>query len=675
LMILLQNPNMPVPTNAVEIDAAILDIKAHLETGLTWLTNGYGRTYKNLDARNGTTVFYPEVYLGEQNNSHRYINISPDNDKQGQCFFYVVKETISQFQPGMYSFLSYDTAIIFSVNMELINNTVLQTEIFQQNLVAQVRDVLTRQLMGAAYQLTISSVDFLFENVYSEFDLADAQQLEKAPLSHFRFNCTIKLPETCPVPSIAPPITTCYSLLFDGVNESINCTDNVAFDLERNDSFSISTWIKIESYPLLLSPVVSKFDRAIRRGILLGIEPAGTVRFILAHDTTSPANYIFARTNISLLTEEWYNIIVTYNGSSDISGVKIYIDGQIVNFATIGNNLSATILNLENLNISNLDNLFFFNGNIANARIWNTELTSIQVSEEHNLGTILSPAVQQGNLIVNTDINNATFGTEWNIPDLTEITAGYTSVNMEVEDKVGECPIPVIPCYSLLFDGVIEYVNCTDNVAFNFERTDSVTLSAWVKFENIVSTQLFVSKYDTSINRGYYLALIGGKIKLSLQSNGGTVAATVETINSVNINQWYNITATFDGSSTAAGCNIYVDGVSVATTIVHDTLSATIINAVTFNIGATFGALFGLDGNIAKARTWNTELTSIQAAAEYNGGTILSPAVQGANLVIDTDINNATFGTQWSIPDLTGITVGYQSLNMEVEDKVADCPS
>jgi len=437
-MILLQNPNMPVPTNAVEIDAAILDIKAHLETGLTWLTNGYGRTYKNLDARNGTTVFYPEVYLGEQNNSHRYINISPDNDKQGQCFFYVVKETISQFQPGMYSFLSYDTAIIFSVNMELINNTVLQTEIFQQNLVAQVRDVLTRQLMGAAYQLTISSVDFLFENVYSEFDLADAQQLEKAPLSHFRFNCTIKLPETCPVPSIAPPVTTCYSLLFDGVNE---------------------------------------------------------------------------------------------------------------------------------------------------------------------------------------------------------------------------------------------YVNCTDNVAFNFERTDSFTLSSWVKFANIVSTQLFMSKYDNSINRGYYLALIGGKIRLSLQSNTGAVAVTVETTNSVNINQWYNITASFDGSSTAAGCNIYVDGVIQTLTIIQDTLSATIINATTFNIGASFGALFGLNGNIANARMWNTELTSIQVAAEYNGGTILSPAVQGANLVIDTDINNATFGTQWDIPDLTGITVGYQSLNMEVEDRVADCPS
>lgn len=201
-MILLQNPSIPTATNPVEIDAAILDIKAKLETNLTWLTHGYGRTYKNLDARNGTTVFYPEVYLGTQNNSQRYVNISPDNDKTGQCMFYVFRENIQQFNTNMYSFLSYDTAIIFSVNMDLINTRVLETEIFQQNLVAQVRDVLTRKLLAVNYNLTITSIDFLFENVFSEFNLADATQLEKAPLSHFRFNCTIQLPEACPVPGI-----------------------------------------------------------------------------------------------------------------------------------------------------------------------------------------------------------------------------------------------------------------------------------------------------------------------------------------------------------------------------------------------------------------------------------------------------------------------------------------
>ena len=176
-MILLQNPSIPVPTNAIEIDAAIIDVENDINSGLLWLTNGYGRAYKNVDVTQGSTVFYPEVYLGEQNNSQRYTNISPDNDKQGQCFFFVTKETISEFQTGMYSFLTYDTAIIFSVNLELINKSLLNTEIYQQILIAQVRDVLTRQIIGSSYQLKINSVDLLFENVFSEFDLKNAEQL------------------------------------------------------------------------------------------------------------------------------------------------------------------------------------------------------------------------------------------------------------------------------------------------------------------------------------------------------------------------------------------------------------------------------------------------------------------------------------------------------------------
>ena len=670
-MILLQNPNMPVPTNAVEIDAAILDIKAHLETGLTWLTNGYGRTYKNLDARNGVTVFYPEAYLGEQNNSHRYINLSPDNDKQGQCFFYVVKETITQFQPGMYSFLSYDTAIIFSVNMELINDVVLQTEIFQQNLVAQVRDVLTRQLMGSSYQLTISSVDFLFENVYSEFDLADAQQLEKAPLSHFRFNCTIKLPETCPVPSITPPVTTCYSLDFDGVMEYVDCGYNGIYNLiDYNLPFTFSVWAKADGLIGLQMLMAKRDPLGLGGSLYLGFN-GNTLRLSMA--SLPFASYTIDTTS-ALSVGVWYNITATFDGT-DATGLNVYVNGVLQPKVISFNTPMSSIVSTTPITFGAGLGQFYFNGKIAKSRIWKAELTSVQAASEYNSGTILSPAVQGADLIIDTDINNATFGTEWSIPDLTGITAGYESVNMEVEDRVEECPIPVIPCYSLLFDGVIEYVNCTDNVAFNFERTDSFTLSSWVKFANIVSTQLFMSKYDNSINRGYYLALIGGKIRLSLQSNTGAIAATVETTSVVNINQWYNITATFGGTSNAAGCNIYIDGVLQTLTIIQDTLNATILNANTLTIGASFGALFGLNGNIAKSRAWNTELTSIQAAAEYNSGTILSPAVQGANLVLDTDINNATFSTQWSIPDLTGITVGYQSLNMEVEDKVEDCPS
>ena len=435
-MILLQNPSVPTATNPVEIDAAILDIKAKLESNLTWLTHGYGRTYKNLDARNGTTVFYPEVYLGTQNNSQRYVNISPDNDKTGQCMFYVFRENIQQFNTNMYSFLSYDTAIIFSVNMELINSSVLDTEIFQQNLVAQVRDVLTRKLLGVNYNLTISSVDFLFENVFSEFDLADATQLEKAPLSHFRFNVNIQVPEACPVPTIAPPLVTCRSLVFDGVNEYLDCTNNTAFSFNDGNAFSLEAWVKLDNLSGFRF-IISKWLRATPtdiRGYYFGTNGNKLIFSFF----TSNSTLIQAENTNTLSTGQWYHLACTYDGSSDANGIKIYIN-NVENSNVLVNSISGVATNNVALQIGGQDS-FFTAGTIAKARVWNVELTASDVNTQYNGGTIQNTPVESANLVVDTDINNATFGAQWNIPDLTSVTAGYTSVNMEVEDRVDECP-------------------------------------------------------------------------------------------------------------------------------------------------------------------------------------------------------------------------------------------
>lgn len=436
-MILLQNPSIPTATNPVEIDAAILDIKAKLESNLTWLTHGYGRTYKNLDARNGTTVFYPEVYLGTQNNSQRYVNISPDNDKTGQCMFYVFRENIQQFNTNMYSFLSYDTAIIFSVNMELINSSVLDTEIFQQNLVAQVRDVLTRKLLGVNYNLTISSVDFLFENVFSEFDLADATQLEKAPLSHFRFNCTIQVPEACPVPTIAPPLVTCRSLVFDGVNEYIDCTNNAVFDFGIGNSYSIETWVKfndLTGFRFLVSKWLTVLP-ADAQAYFVGTNGDKFTFRMFAGNTTG----LIIDSNISLVTGQWYHLMSTYDGSTNASGANLYIN-NVSDKNVIRDNLSGNIVNSEPLQIGGQLN-FYTAATIAKARVWNVELTAADVNTQYNGGTIQNTPAQSANLIVDTDINNATFGAQWSIPDLTGFTTGYTSVNMEDVDRVDECPL------------------------------------------------------------------------------------------------------------------------------------------------------------------------------------------------------------------------------------------
>ncbi len=191
----LQTPNIPIPTNPVEIDRAIVDLNAFLVLKLVWLEFGYGRAYNKLDKDS----FFPLVYRGKIKNDFRYFNAMPDNDKIGQCFFLVNSQRLLQQSNGLYGYVEYEVSIIFSVNLEKVNEALLETEIFTENLVKQVKDCLIRQNLGKFYRLQIDKIIYRFREVFDDFDLnRKQQQAEKAPLDHFRFDCKITLLEECP---------------------------------------------------------------------------------------------------------------------------------------------------------------------------------------------------------------------------------------------------------------------------------------------------------------------------------------------------------------------------------------------------------------------------------------------------------------------------------------------
>ncbi len=432
-MILLQNPNIPTSVNPVEIDSAIIDIKTELESGLTWLTNGYGRAFKNLDITNGERVYFPEIYLGKQNGSYRYTNISPDNDKQGQCFFYVRRETISEYQTGMFSFLNYDVALIFSVNMELINSALTETEVFQQILVAQVRDVLTRQILGKSYVLKVNTVEFVFEDVFREFNLTEQSTMEKSPLSHFRFNLSVKMPETCPTPSIVPPVVPCvvgsdFSTPFDGVNSYITTKVLLSnYDLEGTDIFSFSFYIKPNT--LQEGDIINKFSASsptLAKGYFVRLTSLGEIRFALFNDT----NRIDVKSPIVIVSGVWKNVIVTYNGSESASGVKIYVDGVLQVNTITQNNLTGSINNTTQvLKLgANTTNARYYSGLLDDVKMWNIELTPT----EAECPTDLYPA----NLFFYNKMGELSlFGfTNRHYPDDSGLTFGYSSQNMGIGD-------------------------------------------------------------------------------------------------------------------------------------------------------------------------------------------------------------------------------------------------
>jgi hypothetical protein len=250
------------------------------------------------------------------------------------------------------------------------------------------------------------------------------------------------------------------------------------------------------------------------------------------------------------------------------------------------------------------------------------------------------------------------------------IIGGATTTYYSEQFVTTECDTT---CYSMDLDGVMEYIEAPINAAFDLDRTDVMSFECWVKFDTFYVFNQFFTKYVGS--RGILFTVSLGELRLDLQNNGGLNGLIIQSTGAAIITGvWYHLAATYDGSSSPAGVKLYKNGVLLTNGApISNTLSASIVNAATVQIGRV--GSFYVDMKINTARWWNVELTAGEVLTEYNSGSVLTTPVQAASLILNTDINNSTWnGAEYDIPDLTGITAGYQTVNAEVEDLVEDCP-
>ncbi|MFX1320378.1 MAG: LamG-like jellyroll fold domain-containing protein [Promethearchaeota archaeon] len=199
--------------------------------------------------------------------------------------------------------------------------------------------------------------------------------------------------------------------------------------------------------------------------------------------------------------------------------------------------------------------------------------------------------------------------------DLTFYENNGTLTNMESGDwKTGK-----IGDYALEFDGVNEFVDCGNEYYLDFERNNTFTLSVWIKTSSTGRT--IISKMNTSDDyRGYDLYIDNsGVIRVHLINTLDSNEIIVDGATSINDNQWHFITLTYNGSSTASGVKLYIDGSLDNLTIVKDTLNKTIHTDVNFLIGArTEGNYFS--GQIDDVRVYSFALTQDNITWLYNSG-------------------------------------------------------
>lgn len=139
------------------------------------------------------------------------------------------------------------------------------------------------------------------------------------------------------------------------------------------------------------------------------------------------------------------------------------------------------------------------------------------------------------------------------------------------------------------------YATLANAEKFNFQRTDSFALSGWFKLPSGQSSysSTLLSKFPSTPDAGW--ALVQGPngpapsaFGLILVGNGGGNGLLADTPG-VTTGVWHYLVATYSGTSTVAGVQIFVDGVSQPLTALANNLSNSTINNLTPQMNGTNG--------------------------------------------------------------------------------------
>jgi hypothetical protein len=115
-----------------------------------------------------------------------------------------------------------------------------------------------------------------------------------------------------------------------------------------------------------------------------------------------------------------------------------------------------------------------------------------------------------------------------------------------------------------------------DLPAANFNRTDPFTISLWIRTPDVKERAVILHRskaWTDAASRGFELLLEDGKLKWSLIRFWPGDAASIQDVQPVEVDQWTHVAVSSDGSGTAAGLRIYVNGKPADTVTVRDCLT------------------------------------------------------------------------------------------------------
>jgi len=213
---------------------------------------------------------------------------------------------------------------------------------------------------------------------------------------------------------------------------------------------------------------------------------------------------------------------------------------------------------------------------------------------------------------------------------------------------LGSAIVPDIPvdrianAEAMSFDGS-SYINVGIDSNFQFQQSDSFTLSAWIySTVSQQNRQIIIGNrnWSTSPYQGWDLrtSLQGGINRIEMTLDSGSGVAQYHTTTGISLNQWHHVVGIYDSSKSAIGdrFSFYIDGSLVGKNASYAQIPATITYATKPTIGAVQdqnGSAYAFwNGKLDEVAIFDTALSANKIQQIYDATAVVGGVPQTANL-------------------------------------------
>ncbi len=189
-------------------------------------------------------------------------------------------------------------------------------------------------------------------------------------------------------PAVDPLGAVAGALSFDGIDDYVELSTDYGF--AKGDTFTVDAWINPATLGSGQTIMSQMSNTGFKRGWLFFVRGDGKLSFILRDNVTGDVE-IRVVTSDPIATGTWTHVAVTYDGSGDAAGAKLYVNA-LVDTNTVYDGLTAASSTVATVPASIgarrgvLPADVFFNGSIDEVEVFDRELSDTEIAEIRDHG-------------------------------------------------------------------------------------------------------------------------------------------------------------------------------------------------------------------------------------------------------------------------------------------------